>query len=136
MARFSTLKPYREIWVQGIFWLCYFLFEWLNTGAYMENYQKSLYFITLNLPIIVLAGYWHLLVTVRHFLLSGRMPGFWASLIGGVLAFGLLRRAINYTWFYPVYFPQGLLKSYWYWPKILAESMHLHLVIALFVAVN
>ena len=136
MARFNTLKPYREIWVQGIFWLGYFLFEWLNTGAYMDNYHKSLFFITLNFPIIVVAGYWHLLITVRYFLLSGRMLGFWTSLTGGILTFGLLRRAINYTWFCPVYNPEGLLKSYWYWPKILAESMHLHLVIALFVAVN
>lgn len=136
MARFNALKPNREIWVQGIFWLGYFLFEWLNTGTYMDNYQKSLCYITLNLPLLIVAGYWHLLITVRHFLLSGRMLGFWVSLTGGVLMFGLLRRAINYTWFYPVYYPEGLLKSYWYWPKILAESMQLHLVVALFVAVN
>ncbi|MVM29093.1 hypothetical protein GO755_03545 [Spirosoma sp. HMF4905] len=136
MARFSTLRSYREVGAQGIFWLGYFLFEWLNTGAYQDNFQQSLCFITLNLPLLIVAGYWHLLVTVRHFLLSGRMPGFWLSLIGGLLVFGLLRRAVNYTWFYPVYYPNGLLKSYWYWPKILAESMQLHLVVALFVTVN
>ncbi|GAB4050319.1 sensor histidine kinase [Spirosoma litoris] len=136
MARFSMLKPYREVGAQAIFWLGYFLFEWLNTGAYMDNYQKSLCQITLSLPLLVVAGYWHLLVTVRHFLLSGRMTGFWISLGGGLLVFGLLRRAINYRWLYPVYYPDGLLKPYWYWPKIMAESMQLHLVVALFVAVN
>ncbi|MBD2757854.1 sensor histidine kinase [Spirosoma validum] len=136
MARFGALKPYREIGAQGLFWLGYFLFEWLNTGAYLDNFQQSFYGISLNIPLLIIAGYWHLLVTVRHFLLSGRMAGFWASLLGGILVFGLLRRAINYTWLYPAYYPDGLLKPYLYWPKILAESMQLHLVVALFVAVN
>ena len=136
MARLGALKSYREIGAQGLFWLGYFLFEWLNTGAYLDNFHQSFYGISLNIPLLIIAGYWHLLVTVRHFLLSGRMAGFWASLLGGILAFGLLRRAINYTWLYPAYYPDGLLKPYLYWPKILAESMQLHLVVALFVAVN
>ncbi|QIP16255.1 histidine kinase [Spirosoma aureum] len=130
------LKPYREIGAQGLFWLGYFLFEWLNTGAYTDNFQQSLCHITLNLPLLIVAGYWHLLITVRHFLLSNRLTGFWISLIGGLLIFGLFRRAINYTWYYPVYYPEGLLKPYLYWPKILAEAVQLHLVVALFVAVN
>jgi uncharacterized membrane protein len=129
-------KPYRHVWVQTLFWLGYFLFEWLNTGAYLDNFQQSLCFITLNLPLLIVSGYYHLLVTVRHFLLNGRLAAFWLSLVGGVLVFGMLRRAINYTFYYPVYVPVGLLKPYWYWPKILAESMQLHLVIALFVAVD
>ncbi|GAB2798993.1 histidine kinase [Rhabdobacter roseus] len=112
------------------------MFEWLNTGTYLDDYQQSLYMITLHLPLLLLAGYWHLLVTVRYFLLQGRLTGFWLSLGAGILVFGLLRRAISYTWFYPIYWPDGLLKPYLYWPKILAESMQLHLVIALFVAVD
>lgn len=79
MIRFSTLKANREIWAHGLFWLGYFLFEWLNTGAYLDNFQQSLYQITVNLPLLLVAGYWHLLVTVRHFLLAGRMTGFWIS---------------------------------------------------------
>ena len=136
MAHLGALKSYREVGTQALFWLGYFLFEWLNTGAYMDNFQQSFYGISLNIPLLIIAGYWHLLVTVRHFLMSGRMAGFWLSLLGGVLVFGLLRRAINYTWLYPVYYPDGLLKPYIYWPKILAESMQLHLVVALFVALD
>ncbi|GAB4021732.1 histidine kinase [Spirosoma migulaei] len=136
MARFSALKAYREAWQQGLFWLGYFLFEWLNTGAYMDNFHQSFYSIALNIPLLIIAGYWHLLVTVKRFLLAGRLAGFWTSLLGGVLVFGLLRRAINYTWLYPAYYPAGLQKPYLYWPKILAESMQLHLVVALFVAAN
>jgi hypothetical protein len=136
MVRFNIRKPYRDVWVQTLFWLGYFLFEWLNTGAYLDNFQQSLCFITLNLPLLIVAGYYHLLVTVRHFLLNGRLAAFWLSLAGGVLVFGMLRRAINYTFYYPAYIPAGLLKPYLYWPKILAESMQLHLVIALFVAVD
>jgi sensor histidine kinase YesM len=134
MARYRFPNAYREVWAQGLFWLGYFLFEWLNTGAYMDNFQQSLCFITLNLPLLVIAGYWHLLVTVRRFLLKGRLTEFWLSLLAGILVFGLLRRGINYNWYYPGYYPEALHKPYLYWPKILAESMQLHLVIALFVA--
>jgi len=136
MARLNVRIPYREARLHLFFWLGYFLFEWLNTGAYLDNFQESLSLISLQLPLLVVAGYWHLLVTIRYFLLSGRMTGFWFSLLGGLLVFGLLRRLINYTWFYPTYYPEALLKPYLYWPKILAESMQLHLVVALFVAAD
>ena len=136
MAQFRIPVAYRQASAQGFFWIGYFLFEWLNTGAYLDNFQQSLYSITLHLPLIILASYWHLLVTVRHFLLSGRITGFWLSWNSGLLVFGLLRRFINYTYIYPVYAPEGLHKPLFYWPKILAESMQLHLVVALFVAAN
>lgn len=126
----------RQVSVQAIFWIGFFMFEWLNTGAYLDNYQQSLYSVTLNLPLIIVASYWHLLVSVRNFLLSNRFTGFWLSLIAGLILFGLIRRFVNYTFVYPVYAPDGLLKPLLYWPKILAESMHLHLVVALFVATN
>lgn len=136
MVRFSSLKPYKQVWTQSVFWLAYFLFEWLNTGAYLDNFQQSLCFITINLPLLIIAGYWHLVVTVRHFLLSNRMLKFSLSLVSGLLVFGILRRYINYTWFYPIYHPNALEKGFWYWPKILAETMQLHLVVVLFVAVD
>lgn len=125
----------RELWFHVLFWVSYFLFEWLNTGAYMDNFQQSLVSISHNLPLLLVASYWHLLVTIRRFLLSGRMTGFWISLTGGVVVFGLLRRMYNYVWFYPVYHPAALAKPVIYWPKILAESMQVHLVVGLFVAV-
>ncbi|MDJ1482593.1 histidine kinase [Cytophagaceae bacterium YF14B1] len=136
MARFSALIPYRQVWAQSIFWIGYFLFEWLNTGAYLDNFQQSLCLITLQIPLLIVAGYWNLFVTIRHFLLSGRTTGFWVSLIASILVFGLLRRYINYTWYYPAYNIPGLEKPFLYWPKILAESMQLHLVVALFVVVD
>ena len=136
MTWFDTVKRQREFWPQGLFWLGYFLFEWLNTGAYLDNYQQSLCFITLNLPLLLLASYWHLLVTVRRFLLAGRMTGFWLSLVGGIVVFGILRRTLNYLLYYPVYHPDGLAKSLWYWPKIMAETMQLHLVVGLFIVID
>lgn len=126
----------RDFRAQSLFWAGYFLFEWLNTGAYLENFRQSFFQIALNLPLLVVAGYWHLLVTVRRYLLTGRMTGFWISLIVGLVVFGITRRFINYTWLYPVYWPSGLDKPLLYWPKILAEAMQMHLVVVLFVAVD
>lgn len=137
MIGVSSLKPYyRQAWTQSVFWLAYFLFEWLNTGAYSDNFQRSFCFISINIPILILAGYWHLIVTVRHFLLKNRLAGFLISLVGGLLFFGLIRRCVNYYLFYPAYHPEGLNKVLIYWPKIFAESIQLHLVVALFVTVD
>jgi two-component system LytT family sensor kinase len=140
--RFQTLfrsvadKPHRDIWLHGLFWLGYFLFEWLNTGTYRDDYHTSFFSITFHLPIILAASYWHLVVTVQHFLFSGRLVGFWSSLLVGLLVFGVFRRVINYMVLYPLYYHMVLLKPFWYWPKILAETVQLHLVVAFFVAVN
>ncbi len=134
MVKAGFLKRYQEVLLHGIFWTGYFLFEWLNSGAYFDNYEQSLFFITLNIPLLIFAGYWHLNSTIRHFLLSGKIVGFWISLLTGILGFGILRRMINYVFYYPHYFQDALLKPLWYWPKILGESMHLHLVAGLFVA--
>ncbi|MDR6197625.1 histidine kinase [Siphonobacter sp. SORGH_AS_0500] len=136
MKLLSSYKTNRAAWAQGIFWLSYFLFEWLNTGAYLDNFRQSLFFILLNIPLLLAAGYWHLLVTIRHFLLSGKMLGFYVSLVAGILVFGSLRRFINYTYYYPAFIPMGLHKPLWYFPKIMAEAMQLHLVVGLFIAVD
>ncbi|MHA4740352.1 sensor histidine kinase [Dyadobacter sp. MSC1_007] len=136
MVRFSSLRPPRELWTQSFFWLCFFLFEWLNTGAYLDNFQQSLCLISMQLPLLIIAAYWHLLVTIRKFLLHRRMAAFWLSLLIGIIVFGVLRRAISYNWYYPVYYPEALAKPFWYLPKIMAEAMQLHLVVALFVAVD
>lgn len=136
MIRVSSVKPPKELWAQCLFWLCFFLFEWLNTGAYLDNFQQSLCQISVQLPLLIVAGYWHLLITVRRFLLHGRMTAFWISLVGGLFVFGVLRRVINYEWIYPVYYPDALEKPFWYAPKILAEAMQLHLVVGLFVVVD
>ncbi|MCF0075377.1 histidine kinase [Dyadobacter sp. CY261] len=130
------MKPPRELWPQSLFWLCFFLFEWLNTGAYLDNFQQSLCQISVQLPLLIVAGYWHLLVTVRRFLLHGRMTAFWISLIASLFVFGVLRRTISYNLIYPMYYQFALAKPFWYAPKILAEAMQLHLVVALFVAVD
>ncbi|WP_221393580.1 sensor histidine kinase [Dyadobacter sp. NIV53] len=132
----QSLKPFKGVWTQAAFWVGYFLFEWLNTGANFDNFEWTFRSISLHLPLIMIAAYWHLLVTVRRFLMNGQMIGFWISLIGGLVVFGILRRSLNYFWFYPNYFPQALHKPFWYLPKLLAETTQLHLIVALFVTVE
>jgi two-component system LytT family sensor kinase len=136
MLNIPPLKAYKQIGVQAFFWITYFLFEWLNTGAYLDNFEWTFRFISMHIPLIMLAAYWHLLVTVRYFLLKGHKTGFWISLTAGLIVFGLLRRVLNYFWFYPSFFPQALHKPFWYLPKILAETTHLHVVVALFVSIE
>ena len=136
MFSIQSLKPFKDVWTQAIFWIAYFLFEWLNTGANFDNYDWTFRAISLNIPLIMIAAYWHLQVTVRHFLMKDRKVGFWLSLTGGLIVFGIFRRALNYFLFYPTFFPKALEKPFWYLPKLLAETTQLHLIVALFVTVE
>ncbi len=136
LANAINVKSLRNGWIQMLFWGCYFLFEWLNTGIFLGCFDQSFFSIALNLPILMFAGYWHLMVTVRRYLLEGKMAGFWISLLGGILVFGLIRRFVNYTFYFPIYYQQGLSKPLIYLPKILYETMQIHLVVALFVVME
>lgn len=136
MAQAKSTSLYREIGIHFLFWAGYFLYEWLDRGVFRNNYQESLYFTVLNLPLVLVASYWHLRVTVHHFLLERRLKGFWISMLVGIVVFGFARRAINYCWFIPIYCPQVLNKPMFYWPNVLADSMQLHFLVFLFVAVD
>lgn len=127
---------YRQTRIQALFWVSYFLFEWLNTGAAMNDFERSFCSILMNLPLIMIASYWHLYFTIRGFLLKGRIVAFLLSLSGGIIIFGILRRCIFYYWLYPYFYPAGISVPLFYWPKIFHESMQLHLVVSLFVAVD
>lgn len=127
---------YRQTRIQALFWVSYFLFEWLNTGAAMNDFERSFCSILLNLPLLMVASYWHLYITISRFLLKGRIVSFLLSLSAGVIVFGILRRYIFYYWLYPYYYPAALSAPLFYWPKIFHESMQLHLVVSLFVAVD
>lgn len=131
-----NFKPTWNGWVQVVFWVSYFLFEWLNTGAFLGCFNQSFFSIVLNIPVLIVASYWHLIVTVRKYLLEGKMAGFWVNLLGGFVVFGLVRRFINYTFYYPAYYEEGLSQPMIYLPKILYETMQIHLVVALFVVVE
>lgn len=136
MVSFRSIKYSGDFWLQAVFWIAYYLFEWLNTGAYLDNFDWTFRSISLHIPLVIFAAYWHLCITVRHYLLAGQKTGFWLSLIGGLITFGILRRTLNYFLFYPTFYPQGLEKPFWYLPKILAETAQLHFVVALFVSVE
>ena len=112
MFNIRSIKPFKGVWTQAIFWVSYFLYEWLNTGANFDNYDWTFRSISLNIPLVMIAAYWHLLVTVRHFLMTGEMAGFWLSLSGGLVIFGILRRALNYFLFYPTFFSRALEKAF------------------------
>lgn len=127
---------YRQTRIQALFWVSYFLFEWLNTGAAMNDFERSFCSIVLNLPLLMIAAYWHLYFTIRRFLLKGKIVSFMLSLSAGIIVFGILRRCIFYYWIYPHYHHFALSTPLFYWPKIFHESMQLHLVVSLFVAVD
>ncbi len=117
------------------FWISYVLFEGINMGIHTGSFERSFVSILVQLPILLLASYWHLNFTIKRFFLKGKIFDFILSMVIGGLVFGLLRRCVTYLIIYKLYMPEGLNMPLIYWPKILHETMQLHMVVSLFIVV-
>lgn len=135
----KALRQYKFIYKAGpqiLFWLCYFLFSWLNLALFTHDYEYSFLSIIKTFPVYILASYWHLEVTVRYFLLKSNILGFVLSLIGGIIAFGIIQRALISEWHSPLYYLNAFTKPLSYWRRLFGPGaiMQLHLAIMLFIA--
>ena len=134
----SVLKgsAYKEAKVQIIFWISYCLFEWVNGGAYADDFARSFFILSVHLPLLFTASYFHLYFSFRKLLLNKKYTTFIISLLAGMIIFGLIRRYASYYFIYPKYFPDALKTPILYWPKIIHETIQIHMVVSFFIVVD
>ncbi|MEZ5072266.1 MAG: histidine kinase [Bacteroidales bacterium] len=116
-----------------IFWLVYFLYEWLAMASAHDQYQRYLVNASVIVPITALAS----IVTV-HLLFgrlykSGRRTEFWVGMVLTMVFFVLVRRGYNYFYVYPTYYPEILeTMPFWFLPKMIIEAVNIYLFVGLY----
>lgn len=113
-----------------IFWVCLFLYEWLPSSSIHDCYQAAFNAAILNVPIIMIATYFNIFVTVERFLLRKKYFLFTLSLGVSLVVFGLLRRVVNFFAVYQVLYPQKATNLFFV-PKITIDAVNVHLFVGL-----
>lgn len=115
-----------------IFWLIYFLYEWLGVGAMTENYHASLIKASIYIPSAFLASYISIHILFRKYFLSDNKTILWLSLIVVAIAFSFLKRAINYFYIYPHVEAHNYPGPFVYFPKLSYEFINLYFIVFLY----
>jgi two-component system, LytTR family, sensor kinase len=115
-----------------LFWFCLFLYEWLPLGSANDKYEGYFWSALINIPIFMAATYFTIFVTVEKFLLKKKTLMFLGTLAATLVIFGVTRRCVNYTYTYPILYPDKCyMTPMFYLPKIIIDGVFTHLVAGL-----
>jgi len=104
-----------------IFWLAYFLYEWLTNAYWMSEYKRYFFNALIIVPITFTATLFTTEVLIKRLLRKDKVWQFWVVLILSIVFFGVTRRAYNYFYVYPVYNPEyARTMPFLFFPKMFA----------------
>ena len=113
-----------------IFWACLFLYEWLPSSSIHDCYQAAFNAAILNVPIVMVATYFNIFISVERFLLKKRYALFAFCMAASLVIFGLLRRVVNFYVIFKALYPAKATNLF-YLPKVTIDSVNVHLFVAL-----
>lgn len=123
----------KDLYFNLIFWSSYFLYEWLGNAAVSCEYDRYLFNASIIVPITFVAALFTVHVLIKKVYLKDRKELFWAGFILSAIAIILIRRAYNFYYTYPKYYPQGTTTvSFWFPAKLIIEGMNTYLIVALY----
>jgi two-component system, LytTR family, sensor kinase len=115
-----------------LFWLLYFLYEWISQASINNEYHRYLINALVIVPIAGLSTWYTTQVLIKQYLLKKRTTAFRIGFIVSVIAFTLMRRAFNYYYTYPTYYPLGRSMPFLFPPKLIIEAVSNYLIVALY----
>ncbi len=116
-----------------IFWLAYFLYEWLTNAYWMSEYERYFFNALIIVPITFTATLFTTEVLIKRLLRKDKVWQFWLVLILSIIFFGVTRRAYNYFYVYPVYNPEyARTMPFLFFPKVVIEAVNIYLIVALY----
>ncbi len=115
-----------------LFWVLYFLYEWLANASVNNEYKRYLINAAVIVPIDI-AATWVTMILIRRYYAKGKRLVFWAGFISSLLFFVFTKRAFNYYYTYPKYWPgTHETMSFFFFPKLLFEGVSIYLIVALY----
>ncbi len=122
----------RNILFNSIFWVLYFLYEWLGQGSLEDEYYRYFINACMVVPTAFLASYLSVHFLFRHYYIPDK-KAFWIGQILVALAFVLIRRTFHFHYTYPLYYPQAISsQSFLFIPKLIIEFVNLYLIVSVY----
>lgn len=115
-----------------VFWLLYFLYEWLGLAALSGNYGSYFINACLALPVSFAVSYITIHVLVKRYYDSWPAWKFWLIQVLVTLVFLLVRRCINYYFIYPHFFPFALGLPFFSFGKLIVELVNVYLIVGFY----
>jgi len=121
-------KPNRDIIFNLVFWLFYFLYEWLGLAALSGDYSSYFINACMALPLSFIISYLTVHVFIKKYYNKGEKLKFWILQIAVSLILLVIRRSINYYIIYPKYFPEAQHVPLFSFGKMIVELVNLYLI--------
>ncbi|KAA2243782.1 histidine kinase [Chitinophaga agrisoli] len=116
-----------------LFWAFYFLYEWVGNASVDSEYKRYFINAIVIVPITFFATWLTIHVLIERYYFTGKRTAFWLLFGGSAVVLTLIRRAFNYYYTYPLYYPQGqVTMPYLFPPKLLIEAVSMYLIVALY----
>lgn len=115
-----------------IFWLLYFLYQWLGLASLYGDYDGYFINACMALPVSLIFSMVAVHVFFRHYYQRDQKAAFYLGAILVSCALLMVRRYANYYFIYPHYFPQALKMALFSGGKLLVEFVNLYAITGLY----
>jgi hypothetical protein len=115
-----------------VFWLIYFLYEWLGLAALYEDFRGYFINACMALPLALVVSYITVHVLLKKYYDKWPRWKFWTLQLFISIALLLVRRTINYYLIYPLFFPFALQVAFFSPGKLIVEFVNLYLVVGVY----
>lgn len=122
----------REVVFNIIFWLLYFIYEWLGLAALSGEYGKYFLNAVMALPLSFIIAYLTVHLLLKKFYQKEKKWQFWILQISISVILLLIRRYINYYVIYPRYFPEAQHVPLFSFGKLIIEFVNLYAIVGIY----
>ncbi|MBE7170357.1 MAG: histidine kinase [Williamsia sp.] len=126
------MKFNKDIAFNSVFWLLYFLYQWLGLASLYGDYNGYFINACMALPVSLIFSILAVHLFFRRYYQKDQKTAFW---LGIILSSGLLlliRRYFNYYIIYPRYFPMALNMPLLSAGKFLVDFVNLYAITGLY----
>ncbi|WP_461081483.1 sensor histidine kinase [Spirosoma flavus] len=126
------MNLHRDVTFNVVFWLLYFLYQWLGLASLYGNYHDYFINACMALPVAFLFSRLAVYFLIKKRLAETSQVTDWVYLVLFSLFLLVVRRYINYYLIYPTYFPQAQHMPFLSAGKMLVEFVNLYAITGLY----
>ncbi|MVM33305.1 sensor histidine kinase [Spirosoma sp. HMF4905] len=127
------MKLTREVAFNAVFWLLYFLYQWLGLASLYGDYPGYFINACMALPVAFFFSWLAVHFLIKKHLAETNKAIYWVYLVLYSILLLLARRYINYYLIYPKYFPQAQHTPFLSTGKMLVDFVNLYTITGLYV---